>query len=75
MDLIFSIFDAEFYALFDNVIYKIDILQFFWYMPFVWMHSAEQLQMRLPIHVSHQNAAQFKTWPIILADMAVVSSI
>ncbi len=29
MDLGFSLFDAEFYALFDGVIFKIDILQFF----------------------------------------------
>ncbi len=39
------------------------------------MLSAEQLQMRLPIHVSHQGAAQFKIWPIIKTDIAVVSSI
>ncbi len=39
------------------------------------MLSAEYLQMRLPIHVSHQGAAQFKIWPIIKTDIAVVSSI
>ncbi len=27
------------------------------------MLSAEQLQMKLPIHVSHQRAALFKVWP------------
>ncbi len=30
----FSLLDAEFYALFDGVIFKIDILQFFYDMPF-----------------------------------------
>ncbi len=35
MDLGFGLFDVEFYALFDGVVFKIDILQF-----------AEQLQMR-----------------------------
>ncbi len=39
------------------------------------MLSAEHLQMRLPIHISHQNDAQFKIWHIIYTDMAVVSSI
>ncbi len=58
MDLRFSLFDAEFYALFDGVICKIDILHFFKIYPFFEMPSAEQLQMRLPIHVSHQSAAQ-----------------
>ncbi len=29
------------------------------------MLIAEQFQMRLPNHVSHQNAAQFKIWPIM----------
>ncbi len=33
-DLGFSLFDAEFYALFDGVIFKIDILQFFKICPF-----------------------------------------
>ncbi len=41
----FSLLDAEFYALFDGVIFKIDILQFFKICPFFWMLSAEQLQM------------------------------
>ncbi len=30
----FSLFDAEFYALFDGVILKIDVLQFFKICPF-----------------------------------------
>ncbi len=55
MDLGFSLFDAEFYALFDGVIFKIDILHFFNICPCFKMLSAEQ---RLPIHVSHQNAVQ-----------------
>ncbi len=54
-----SLFDAEFYAIFDGVIFKIEILQFFKICPFFEMLSAEQLQMRLPIHVGHQNAEQF----------------
>ncbi len=33
-DLVFSLFDAEFYAPFDCVIFKIDILQFFKICPF-----------------------------------------
>ncbi len=57
-DLRFSLFDAEFYAVFDDIIFKINILQFFKICPFFKMHSAEQLQTRLPIHVSHQNAVQ-----------------
>ncbi len=74
-DLGFSLFDAEFYALFHGVILKIHILLFFKIYPFFKMFSVEQLQMRLPIRVSHQNAAQFKIWPIILTDMVVVSSV
>ncbi len=57
-DLGVSLFDAEFYDLFVEVICKIDILHFFKIYPLFEMPSAEQLQMRLPIHVSHQNAAQ-----------------
>ncbi len=34
-DLGFSLFDAEFYALFDGVIFKIQILQFFKICPFL----------------------------------------
>ncbi len=33
-DLVFIPFDAEFYALFDGTIFKIDILQFFKICPF-----------------------------------------
>ncbi len=56
----FSIFylDAQFYVLFDGVIFEIDILHFFKLCPFFLMLTAEQLQMRLPIHVSHQIAVQ-----------------
>ncbi len=54
-----ALFDAEFYALFDGVIFKIDILEFFKICSFFSMFSAEQLQMRLPIHYSHHSAAQF----------------
>ncbi len=57
-DLGFSLFDAEFYALFDGGIFKINILQFFKICHFFKMLWAEQLQMRLPIHFSHQNAVQ-----------------
>ncbi len=35
MDLGFSLFDVEFYALFDGVIFKIDILHFFRYARFL----------------------------------------
>ncbi len=59
MALGFRLFDAEFYALFDGVICKIDILHFFKIYPFFEMAAAEPLQMRLPIYVSHQSAAQF----------------
>ncbi len=52
-DLGFSLFNAEFCSIF-----KIDILQFFKICLFFKMLSAEQLQMRLPIHSSHQNAVQ-----------------
>ncbi len=45
------LFDAEFYALLDGAIFEIDIQQFLGYAP-------EQLQMRFPIHVSDQSAAQ-----------------
>ncbi len=39
------------------------------------MLSTVQLQMRLPILVSYQNAAPVKIWSIIWANMAVVFSI
>ncbi len=51
-DIRLILFDAEFYALFDGVMFKIDVLQFF-KICLLLMLSAEQLQMRLPIHVSH----------------------
>ncbi len=40
MDLEFSLFDAEFNALFDSVIFKIDILQLLWSASTVQFHCA-----------------------------------
>ncbi len=54
----FGLFDAEFYIFFEGVMIKIVILQFFKICPFFYILSAKQLQMRLPIHVSLQGAAQ-----------------